>query len=148
MKTPYLAGMHKVATQVKEAFKLSPFQTGRDGTISMHPGVGLAFGGAFVLGLTLKKIQNSIRHKAIVEDLMTTDPIIKQAPREQVLEAYATIYNLAPRIALEKQIVRELLQHVVKFGRLDMQTVKMITDTEKTIKDVRMLSFPSLPKLG
>ena len=146
MKTPYLAGMHKVATQVKEAFNLSPFQTTDKGT-SFHPRFHLAALGAIGLGLHLKKIQNSIRHKAIVEDLMTTDPIIKQAPREQVLEAYATIYHLAPRIALEKQIVRELLQQVVKFGRLDMQTVKMITDTEKTIKDVRMPPLPSM-KIG
>ncbi|MCB5270506.1 MAG: hypothetical protein LHW56_01520 [Candidatus Cloacimonetes bacterium] len=149
MKTPYLTGLHKVASCVKVAF--SPFQVNNQGMKALHPGVGpgmsLALLTGFALATKIKQLRNSIRHKAILEDLIATDPIIKQAPREQVVEAYATIYHLAPRVALEKQLVREILQHVVKFGRMDMQTVKMLTDTEKTVKDIHSVSMPNFPKI-
>jgi hypothetical protein len=89
-------------------------------------------------GLQIKqaysKIQNDIRRKALIEDLIMHDPIIKEAPREKTLEYYATIYNIAPKISSEKPAVRELLQHFVKFGRIDLQTLKTLAETESKLQ--------------
>lgn len=85
----------------------------------------------------LSKIQNDVRRKAIIEDLYMNDPLISQAPKDEVLQYYATIYNLAPKVSLEKNVVKELLQNFIKFGRVDVNTAKTLVDTEKGMMDVQ-----------
>ncbi len=93
--------------------------------------------GAFALtsaGLGMKavinKIQNDTRRSAIIQDLIETDPVLKEADPDQVMEYYAMIYRVAPRLSLEKLAVKELLQNFIKFGRVDIQSIKMIAETE------------------
>lgn len=94
-----------------------------------------------------KQIQNDTRRKALIEDLYMNDPVISQADREEVIEYYATILSVAPSISLDKNVVRELLQNFIKFGRVDLQTIKTLADTEKTMKDADKKSF-KVPGLG
>ena len=107
-----------------------------------RPGLQV-LGGAFGTGAALgtiaydrikRKIENEPRRRAILDDLSTNDPIISEADPEKVLQYYATIYNFAPEIALDKNAVQELLQHFIRFGRIDLQTLKTLAETEKTIE--------------
>jgi len=98
-----------------------------------------AFGSGAALGTIAydrikRKIENEPRRRAILEDLSTNDPIISEADPEKVLQYYATIYNFAPEIALDKNTVQELLHHFIRFGRIDLQTLKTLAETEKTIE--------------
>ena len=86
---------------------------------------------SFALSKAIRTIQNNTRKKALIEDLMTTDPIISKADKAQVLEYYALIDNIAPAVSLERPIVRELLQSFIRFGRVDINTLKMLTETQK-----------------
>ena len=81
----------------------------------------------------INKIQNDTRRKAIIEDLANNDPVLKEAPKQEILEYYAMIYRVAPRLSLEKLAVKELLQNFLKFGRVDIQSLKMIAETEQKI---------------
>lgn len=95
-------------------------------------GAGVGFGvlTAYTFKRAKDKIQNDTRRKSMLSNLMETDPIIGQADKQQVLEYYATIFHVAPKISLDKNAVRELLQAFIKFGRVDMATLKMLADTE------------------
>jgi len=94
-----------------------------------------------------KKIQNDTRRKALIEDLYMNDPIIKDAEREDVLQYYATIYSVAPSVSLDKNVVRELLQNFVKFGRVDIQTIKTLAETEEKMSKGNQNSFKATDAL-
>ena len=98
-------------------------------------GIGVA------LKTLINRIQNDTRRKAIIEDLMLTDPIIKTAPKDQVLSFYATLNNVAPSLAVDKNVTRELLQHFVKFGTIDHQTIKQLAETHSAITKNKNLDF-------
>lgn len=108
--------------------------------IGLKGGV-LAIGAGLALKSFINKIQNDTRRKAIIEDLMLTDPILKDAPKDQVLSFYATLNNVAPSIAVDKNAVREMLQHWVKFGTVDIAQIKMLAETQKTIHDNQSFDY-------
>lgn len=91
-------------------------------------GTALATLSAIGFKTLYNRIKSSTRHKAVIDDLMTNDPIIREADPEEMAQIYATIYKLAPGLALEKPAVREIMQNYAKMGRLDMQTVKMLVE--------------------
>ena len=82
----------------------------------------------------IDKIMNDNRRKALLEDLMMTDPIIKDADEDKVKEYYATIHHMAPKLSADKNVVRELLQNFIKFGRVDIQSIKSLADTQKSMQ--------------
>ena len=98
-------------------------------------GLGVPVIGTVVAGhiasKAIRAIQNNTRKKALIEDLMMTDPIIKNADKSEVLQYYAVIDSMSPSLALEKPAVKELLQTFVRFGRVDINTLKMLAETEK-----------------
>ena len=59
--------------------------------------------------------------------------MLKEVDRERLLEWYATIYHYAPKMSLDKVTVRELLQQFARFGRIDLQTLKTMAETEKAL---------------
>ena len=105
---------------------------------SIRKGLSLTAAGVTV-GLFLKdqinKIMNDTRKKALIEDLMRTDPVIKEEDPEKVMSYYVTLNKFAPTVATDKNAVREILQGCVKFGTFDIQTLKHLADMEKTLKD-------------
>ena len=134
-KTPFfdfidkkLQGVSRQASSIDKAIQSS-------GRVSIRPsaklGLGLSLISGFALAAKMRQLQNDTRRKAIIEDLCNTDPILKGADKKEILTYYATIYNMAPLVSLDKPTVRELLQNFIKFGRVDMQTIKTLTETEK-----------------
>lgn len=90
--------------------------------------------GGLVLKMLYDKINNDVTRKAILEDLSLNDPILKNIPKPQLLEWYATIYKFSPRASSDKTAVREILQSFAKFGKVDMQTLKLLSDIEENMR--------------
>ena len=96
-------------------------------------GAGMATG-AYAFEKLKRKIQNEPRRKAILEDLRMNDPVISDADPEEVLRYYSTMYSVAPELSMDKNAVKEFLQNAVRFGRVDIQTIKSLAETEKSVK--------------
>ena len=114
-------------------------------------GVGLIGGmlAANQVSKAIRAIQSNTRQKALIEDLILTDPMIKQADKREVLEYYAMIVSIAPAISLEKPIIRELLQTFIRFGRVDMQTLKTLAETQRNAEQGKPAgSFKDLADLS
>ncbi len=96
-------------------------------------GLGLLLGGGYAFNKIKTKLQNDIRRKTIIEDLANNDPILRNEDKETILQYYATIYNVAPTISLDKNAVKELITSFVRFGRVDVQTLKTLAETERNV---------------
>lgn len=81
----------------------------------------------------VSKLHNDTVRKAIIQDLMDTDPVIKEVDRDKVLGWYETIYRVAPDLSKEKDLVRELLRNFATFGNVDLRTIKELADTQKSL---------------
>lgn len=92
--------------------------------------VGGTLLGGWALAAAVKKIRTSTVKQALIEDLMRNDPVISDEEPDTVLSYYATINTLAPDIAKDKNAVRELLQNFIKFGRIDMQSIKTLAEIQ------------------
>lgn len=118
----------------KEALTPADFGKALD-VFSISPQKVIAVGSIVAGGVTLHKaykaIQNDAQRKTLLNDLHLNDPVLRQVPEEQLLEWYATIYHFAPKFSLDKSAVREVLQNFARFGRVDVNTLKMLADTEK-----------------
>ena len=100
---------------------------------SIAPLLNAGIVGGYALRQLIARLQNDNRRKAIIEDLSATDSMLKEVDRERLLEWYATIYHYAPKMSLDKVTVRELLQQFARFGRIDLQTLKTMAETEKAL---------------
>ena len=96
----------------------------------------------------INKINNDAQRKNIIMDLHLNDPVLKNIPEEQLLEWYATIYHFAPKFSLDKTSVREVLQNFARFGRVDVNTLKMLADTEKSMQQGSSYGTPWSSVLG
>lgn len=85
----------------------------------------------------VRDLMNRHDRKAMIEDLCMSDSIIGQADPERVKEFYATIHHIAPSISGDKNVVRELLQNFIKFDRVDLNSVKALADTHKSMTQGR-----------
>lgn len=97
--------------------------------------IGLGTLGIYAANKLVSKIQNDTRRKALIEDLSRNDPILKEVDKVTLLQWYATIYHIAPQMSLDRVAVREILQQFARFGRVDLQTLKMMAETEAAIAE-------------
>ena len=97
-------------------------------------GVATAAGvSLFALSKAVGKVMADARKKRVLEELKKEDPIIKAASPGKVLAFYGTIQLMAPRLAADKNIVKELLQNFIKFDRVDLNSIKTLADTHKSM---------------
>jgi len=54
--------------------------------------------------------KDNLSRKLMLEDLMTTDPIVSQMKPEQVITHYSQMMNLSPELSKEKEVVRSALR--------------------------------------
>ena len=87
--------------------------------------------GGWGINKVINKISNDFKRRALLEDLILNDPILKQEDPNRVKEYYATIYMAAPDISADKTVVRELLRTFVKFGRVDINSINLLVDTQQ-----------------
>ncbi len=93
--------------------------------------VGVISGAGMLISKAAARINNDTQRKNLLNDLHLNDPLLRDIPEEQLLEWYATIYHFAPKFSLDKGAVRETLEQFARFGRVDVNTLKMLADTEK-----------------
>jgi hypothetical protein len=108
-------------------------------------GIATAALAGYAMKSIIQEFMNDHKRKAMLEDLMLNDPIISRAEPTTVKEYYATIHYMAPKLSADKNIVRELLQNFVKFGRVDIASVKTLADTQKSM-DARVGKMQALMK--
>lgn len=89
--------------------------------------------GANTFNSIKNKIQNDLRRKSLLEDLMRNDPIISKADKDQVLQFYATIFHVAPHLSADKNTVKDLLRNFITFDKVDLNSIKMLADAEKNM---------------
>lgn len=82
------------------------------------------------------KLQNDVRRKALIEDLIKNDPVIKNENKDKVMEYYATIFHIAPHISADKNTVRDLLHNFITFDKVDLNSIKLLADAEKSLTTV------------
>lgn len=104
-------------------------------------GLLFALGAGILLKNVYDRIQNDTRRKALIEDLMLTDPIISKAPKDQVMSYYATINNVAPHVAVDKNVTKNLLHHFISFGTIAPDTIKMLAETNASIDKNKSLNL-------
>lgn len=109
--------------------------------------VGAIVTGGLVIGKVINKIKNDIRRKSLLEDLRLNDPLLRDIDKAQLMEWYATIVHCAPTVSLDKNAVREILQGFARFGRVDLQTLKMLADTEKSMATENTVPWGSVLKM-
>lgn len=123
---------HKVTVTPAAAQPVAPnplLTTLRRGVV----GVGMLGIGAAALYKAYTKLHNDATRKHIIQDLHLNDPILRDVDNEKLLEWYATIYHFAPKFSLDKNAVCEVLQNFARFGRVDVNTLKMLAETEKAL---------------
>ena len=109
--------------------------------------VGAIVTGGLVIGKVINKIKNDIRRKSLLEDLRLNDPLLRDIDKALLMEWYATIVHFAPTVSLDKNAVREILQGFARFGRVDLQTLKMLADTEKSMATENTVPWGSALKM-
>lgn len=108
---------------------------------------GAVVTGGVVLGKVINNIKNDIRRKSLLEDLHLNDPLLRDIDKAQLMEWYATIVHFAPTVSLDKNAVREILQGFARFGRVDLQTLKLLADTEKSMASDHTVPWGSVLKM-
>lgn len=79
-----------------------------------------------------KIIQNA-RRSVLLSDLMVNDPIIRDADPDTVAEVYKSLVMSAPRLSLDKALVRSVLRSAVNSIAVSPADAKMFTDVDKGI---------------
>lgn len=108
---------------------------------------GAVVTGGLVIGKVINKIKNDIRRKSLLEDLHLNDPLLRDIDKAQLMEWYATIVHFAPTVSLDKNAVREILQGFARFGRVDLQTLKLLADTEKSMASDNSVPWGSVLRM-
>lgn len=118
------AGIFGAAQEVAKGFSMP--------SSALRIGAGIALSG-LVMKKLVDKLNNDINRKALIENLAISDPVLKNVDKKQLLEWYATIYHCAPKLSLDKATVREVLTTFARFGKVDVQTLKTLAESEENI---------------
>jgi hypothetical protein len=94
-----------------------------------------------------KKIGNKMKNlqrQLILEELITTDPVLKGEEPESVSRAYQTLIQVAPEISLNREVARSILRQSVQSVAVSPFDAKSWADLESEIrKRVRQGSVTS-----
>lgn len=77
-----------------------------------------------------KRLLN-VRRSILLADLMSNDPIIRDADPNVVAEAYKTMVMTSPRVSLDKSQVRAFLRSAVNSVAISPADAKIIADVDK-----------------
>lgn len=81
-----------------------------------------------------KKINEQVRDDvrgSILADLLSSDPILQDADPRQVASIYKSLMSSAPRMSLNKEIVRSVLRGAVNSIAISPADSKVFTDVDK-----------------
>lgn len=74
------------------------------------------------------------RAKTLLNELMTTDPVISKYNNEDVVAAFNEISSMTPRVANQPALLRGLLARRLELGRIDPFEASQIVTAERGLK--------------
>lgn len=75
----------------------------------------------------------NVRRSIILADLMSNDPIIRDADPDNVIETYKMMVMTAPRVSLDKAQVRAVLRNAVNSIAVSPSDAKVISDVDRGV---------------
>lgn len=78
----------------------------------------------------------AIRMQALLNDLMTNDPVISAYDADEVAQAYNEISQMTPRVSEQPGMLRGLLARRLEMGRNEPFESAQIIDAEKGFRDI------------
>ncbi|PIP25642.1 MAG: hypothetical protein COX32_02200 [Candidatus Moranbacteria bacterium CG23_combo_of_CG06-09_8_20_14_all_41_28] len=111
---------------------------------SMMEGMGKGLGGAAIaggvgiIGMAANSINNGALHNkymAALQQAISTNPLLRDANREKVIQYGNTIFKFSPRVATDPNIMSSILANCIQGEGLDPLTIKTLVDLEARYKD-------------
>ena len=87
--------------------------------------------GVSAVGLLARKAKdnaNETRFLASLEHVISTNPIVRQAPKEEVMSYAQTIMRFAPHVAMDPNLLSSVLANAVHGSGVDPMMVKTLAD--------------------
>lgn len=72
----------------------------------------------------------NLHRKFILEKMITTDPILKGVPEEDVIRAYQSIVQLAPEVSLNEEVTRSILRTATNAAAISPYDAKSLVDLD------------------
>jgi hypothetical protein len=132
----------------KEAGFMDVLKGNADGNRGFIPsimeGAGKGLGGALVsgvvgaLGSAATSIGNGSLHNKFMmalEHAINTNPLLKSAKREKVIQYAESIFKFAPHVSTDTNILSSILANAVHGEGIDPLTIKTLVDLESKFKD-------------
>ena len=76
----------------------------------------------------------NLHRKFILEKMITTDPILKGVPEEDVIKAYQAIVQLAPEVSLNEEVTRSILRQATNASSISPFDAKSYVDLDTSIR--------------
>lgn len=92
--------------------------------------MGLSMGG---ISSAMKLIRGDIMHTQFMEALnkaIASNPILRQAKRDKVVNYAMTIFKFAPHVATDANLLSSILANAIHGEGVDPQTIKTLTELE------------------
>lgn len=132
MAQAFVAGFTQQAL-VKSAFDLGEFNKGVGGAIGKGLGVTAMGAGLHVLNKAVNSVQMGGLHNQFMSSLehaVATNPVLKQADHERVLNYAETVFKFAPHVATDANLLSSILANAVHGDGIDPMTIRTLTDLD------------------
>lgn len=129
---------------IKQAFSTEFFNKGVGETLGKGLSatfVGLGLAG---LGKAVKNIELGSLHNQFLEALehsVATNPVLKQADRERVVNYAETVFKFAPHVATDANLLSSILANAVHGDGIDPMTIRTLADLDGRYVDNYSASF-------
>lgn len=148
----FLEGFYGEVMQKSAAFGLSDLtsdlgksfagEVGRNFAGSIGKGLAGATIGVGVAGLSglVRNITGGSLHNEFLEALqeaVATNPILKQAKKDKVMNYANTIFKFAPHVAADANLLSSILANAIHGEGIDPQTIKTLTDLENRYNEAQ-----------
>lgn len=105
--------------------------------------VGGAVGGAAVKGMVhllsgASKLGNYSRFLHALEKAISMNKVLKGAPRTKVMDYAETIYNFAPSVATDPNMLSSILANAVHGEGIDPMTIRTLTELDGRYRENSM----------
>jgi len=85
----------------------------------------------------------NLQREVLLQDLITTDPVISEADPSQVASAYLAVVQIAPEVSMNKEIVRAVLRQSIHSVAISPYDATGWAELERTIQQVSGTMPPS-----
>lgn len=76
-----------------------------------------------------------IRAQTVLNDLMTTDPVVSEFPEDRILDAYNAIAALSPAAVLNRATLGAMLRSYLQSDTLDLPEIRQVLDLNASLTD-------------